>query len=302
MIDGLALDFAGTRAAARLAWRPDDRLWQRLHAARDLRALLDGARNAAVGNYLANVAAHAGSDAIDAAFRAQLRSRVAELAGWSPADWRPALLWCAHLVDVPAVAHLWSQPALPWMAADPVLARYAGTAPNDGARRALLLGGPLAPIGRALLTQAAPAEPSHAKPRAPADPAPLPRALQAWLDHWQSLWPRLDGDAREALAALRDEVLAHRRRFAQLPVADTQAARDAFAARVLARLRADPAQPVALFAYLVVLALDLERLRAECLRHAFDAAASVTSLTSLASMTSMPSATAATGSATGAAP
>ncbi len=241
MIDGLALDFAGTRAAARLAWRPDERLWQRLRAARGLRALLDTARNAAVGNYLANVAA--------------------------PHAWRPALQWCAHLLDVPAVAHLWTQPALPWMAADPVLARYAGAGLNDGARRALLVSGPLAPLGRALLLHAAPAA---APARASADPAPLPRALQAWLDHWQSLWPPLDGDARAALLALRDEVLAHRRRFAQLPVSDTQAAREAFAARVLARLRADPAQPVALFAYLVVLALDLERLRAECLLHAFD--------------------------------
>lgn len=273
MIDGLALDFAGTRAAARLAWRPDERLWQRLRAARGLRALLDTARNAAVGNYLANVAARADSPAIDAAFRAQLRSRVAELAGWSPQAWRPALLWCAHLADVPAVAHLWTQPALPWMAADPVLARYAGVGLNDGARRALLVSGPLAPLGRALLLHAAPAA---APVRASADPAPLPRALQAWLDHWQSLWPPLGGDGRAALLALRDEVLAHRRRFAQLPVADTQAAREAFATRVLARLRADPAQPVALFAYLLVLALDLERLRAECLMHAFDSDAADT--------------------------
>lgn len=267
MIDGLALDFAGTRAAARLAWRPDERLWQRLRAARGLRALLDTARNAAVGNYLANVAARDDSAAIDAAFRAQLRSRVSELAGWSPHPWRPALLWCAHLLDVPAVAHLWTQPALPWMATDPVLARYAGAGLNDGARRALLVSGPLAPLGRALLLHSTPAA---APARASADPAPLPRALQAWLDHWQSLWPPIGGDARAALLALRDEVLAHRRRFAQLPVTDTQAAREAFAARVLARLRADPAQPVALFAYLVVLALDLERLRAECLLHAFD--------------------------------
>lgn len=267
MIDGLALDFAGTRAAARLAWRPDERLWQRLRAARGLRALLDTARNAAVGNYLANVAARDDSAAIDAAFRAQLRSRVSELASWSPHPWRPALLWCAHLLDVPAVAHLWTQPALPWMAADPVLARYAGAGLNDGARRALLVSGPLAPLGRALLLHSTPAA---APARASADPAPLPRALQAWLDHWQSLWPPIGGDARAALLALRDEVLAHRRRFAQLPVTDTQAARETFAARVLARLRADPAQPVALFAYLVVLALDLERLRAECLLHAFD--------------------------------
>jgi hypothetical protein len=57
-----------------------------------------------------------------------------------------------------------------------------------------------------------------------------------------------------------------------LPPADTGAARAAFAARTLARLRTDPSRPLALFAFLVVLALDLERLRAECQAQAFDAA------------------------------
>jgi hypothetical protein len=279
MIDGLALDFTGARLAARLAWRPDDRLWARLHAARGLRSLLDAARTAAVGSYVSGLVPHAHSDDVDAAFRAQWRARVTEVAGWAPVAWRAAVQWTAHLVDVTAAAHLWTQAPLPWMHTDPVLLRYAA-ARGAGARRALLVSGPLAPLGRALLAHAVgvpgrrrahPGQPGHSADENTA----LPPALAAWIAHWQSLWPppslAFDAEQRADLHALVDDVLAHRRRFAQLPPADTGAARTTFAARTLARLRTDPSRPVALFAFLVVLALDLERLRAECQAQAFDA-------------------------------
>jgi hypothetical protein len=293
MIDGLTLDFTGARLAARLAWRPDDRLWTRLHAARGLRALLDAARSAAVGNYVSGLAAQAGSADVDAAFRAQWRARVTEVAGWAPVAWRAAVQWTAHLADVTAAAHLWTQAPLPWMQADPVLMRYAA-GQSAGTRRALLVSGPLAPLGRALLAHAAvasaidrgaagvpgrrrtqPGQRGQAADGAADHAAELPPALAAWIAHWQSLWPptslAFDAEQRADLHALVDDVLTHRRRFAQLPPADTVAARAAFAARTLARLRTDPSRPVALFAFLVVLALDLERLRAECQTQAFDA-------------------------------
>jgi hypothetical protein len=198
---------------------------------------------------------------------------VAELAGWAPVAWRAALRWTAHLADLAAVAHLWTQPPLRWMQTDPVLARYAAPA-TPGSRRASLITGSLAPLGRGLLTEAAAVERRGHSPRraAAADPAPLPAVARAWIAHWRTLWPQGAGSAAQhaALDALCAAVLAHRGRFAQLPPGDTTAAREAFAARVLARLRADPTQPVALFAYLALLALDLERLRAECLAQAFD--------------------------------
>lgn len=271
MIDGLTFDYAAARAAARLAWRPDDRLWQRLHAARGLRALLDTARAAPVGSYVSGIAVRAGAGEIDAAFRAQWRARVAELAGWAPAGWHAALSWCARLIDLPAVAALWNGERARWMQADPLLARYAGApgtpVPTRAALHAALIAGPLAPLGRALfLIDAAPvARGPHA-----GSAELLPAALRAWRRHWRALWPACDAAQRSALDVLERDVLAHRARFAQLPAADTQAARDAFAARTLARMRADPSQPVALFAWLLVLALDLERLRAEALLRALE--------------------------------
>lgn len=272
MIDGLTLDYAGSRTMARLAWRPDSRLWQRLHAASSLHALLERARSAAVGNYLSGVARVADCDDVDAAFRTQWRARVAELAGWSPAPWRDAVRWSAHLADVGGVAHLWHAGPLRWMRTDPVFARYVDG--NTAMRRASLTTGPLAPLGTALATHAAHTEPiepaEHDSVTArPAARAPgtdvLPSALAAWLAHWRALWPSTTAGERDDLERLVALTRAHRQRFATVAVGDTGAAREAFAERVTAHLRADPSRPAALFAYLLLVALDLERLRAECL-------------------------------------
>lgn len=273
MIDGLTLDYAGSRAMARLAWRPDQRLWQRLHAASSLHALLERARSAAVGNYLSGVARIAGCDDVDAAFRAQWRARVAELAGWSPAPWRAAVRWSAHLADVSGVAHLWIAAPLRWMRTDAVFARYADG--NTAMRRVALTAGPLAPLGQALASLAvsdsnvADGGDVRTVMRTPGAEV-QPRALAAWLAHWRALWPATRAVERADLDDLVALTRAHRQRFAALPVADTGAAREAFAERVTARLRADPSRPVALFAYLMLVALDLERLRAECLLRVVD--------------------------------
>lgn len=274
MIDGLTLDYAGSRAMARLAWRPDQRLWQRLHAAGSLHALLERARSAAIGNYLSGVARVADCDGVDAAFRTQWRARVAELAGWSPSPWRAAITWTAHLADVSGVAHLWMAPPLRWMRTDAVFAHYADG--NTATRRAALTTGPLAALGQALLSvdrsDGTPADAADARPvvRPPATDL-LPRTLAAWLAHWRTLWPVTPASEHADLDGLIALARAHRQRFAALPVADTGAAREAFAERVSARLRADPSRPVALFAYLLLIALDLERLRAECLLRVVDA-------------------------------
>ena len=273
MIDGLTLDYAGSRAMARLAWRPDQRLWQRLHAAGSLHALLERARSAAVGNYLSGVARAADCDGVDAAFRTQWRARVAELAGWSPAPWRPAIAWTAHLADVSGVAHLWIAPPLRWMRTDAVFARYADG--NTATRRTALTTGPLAALGQALLAvdrnDCTPADAADARPVVrPTAADVLPRTLAAWLSRWRALWPTTPASEQADLDELVALTRAHRQRFAALPVADTSAAREAFSERVSARLRADPSRPVALFAYLLLIALDLERLRAECLLRVVD--------------------------------
>jgi hypothetical protein len=264
VITGLSFDYAGARSAARLAWRPPERLWQQLHTARGLPALLEAARSAPVGAYVSGVADHATLDDIDLAFRTQLRARIAEAAQWVPAGWRAALLWTQWLPDLPAIAHLWRDgPAADWMRADAALGAVA--AADGTARRDALLAGPLAPIARALAQSEQPLDAAAALRRLRRRAAPmLPPALAGWLAHWRTLWPDAPAGERAALERLVALARAHRTHFAHAHVQDAAAERAAFDARVTHVLRTHPAEPVALLAYLLLVALDLERLRGEC--------------------------------------
>jgi hypothetical protein len=258
MIDGLPIEFAHARIGARLGQRPDERLWQHLNAARGVPALLDAMRASPAAGYVTGVAVPGEADQIDLAFRLQLRARIAEAAAWSPEDWRSAVAWTRHLVDLPALVHLLgTQPPPRWVGDDPTLAPFA--LPDHAERVDALRSSPLAPIVEAMLHP--PAEAAlRAVARARRSPS-LHLALQAWRSHWHGLWPAPRRGSADALEQLIDIVERHWRRFGGLHLDDAQAARDALALRVKALLRQHPAQPATLFAYLVVVALDLERLR-----------------------------------------
>lgn len=106
MIAGLPLEYAATRTAARLAQRPSDAQWRQWHAERGLTVLLDAVRGSNAAPAVSGVGANAHVDAIELAFRVQLRTRIAECADWAPDEWRAAVLWTQRLVDLPLVAHL----------------------------------------------------------------------------------------------------------------------------------------------------------------------------------------------------
>ncbi len=274
MIAGLPIEYAYARACARLAQRPDERLWTQLHSARSVGAALEAVRGSAAAAYLSGVTWPAPLADLELAFRQQWRTRVDELARWAPDPWRAALRWTAHLVDLPALVHLLGDelPA-PWIAADPVLAPYAH--PQRGERRAALAAGPLAAVALAVETAEPPPRRLDAAAR---QRARLHSAVRAWETEWRARWPVLDDEARASIERLAALVRAHLARFAALTVEDAPAARQRLGAEVAALLRHCPAQPAALFAYLALAALDLERLRAEILvRAAFRTATAAAS-------------------------
>lgn len=271
MIDGLALEYAHARIGARFAARPDERLWLRLRTARNLPAALDAARESNAAAYVGGIALPGHLDSIELALRTHLRLRIAEVARWAPDGWRAAVLWTQTLIDLPALLHLIGEEAPPaWIAADPELARY-GIAPAL-ARREALRSGPHAPIVAALLRDApAPAVAAAPRARTGAQAVPAHAARQAWLREWRRRWPSAQwrgGGERGALEALARELEAHVQRFGAASPQDALAARETLHQRMRALLRRCPAEPVALFAYLVVVALDVERLRGEFVRHA----------------------------------
>ncbi|MFN3565096.1 MAG: hypothetical protein ACK4V1_03810, partial [Burkholderiaceae bacterium] len=126
MIAGLPIEYAHARASARLAQRPDDRLWTQIGSARSVGAALEAVRSGPAAAYASGVTWPAPLADVELAFRQHWRTRVDEVARWAPDAWRAALRWTAYLIDLPALVHLLGEePMPPWVGADPVLAPYA---------------------------------------------------------------------------------------------------------------------------------------------------------------------------------
>ncbi len=253
-----SLEYGYARLSARLAVRPDERLWRQLRSARSLQAAIDAVRGSAAAPYVAGVAMRGTIDEIELALRQHLRARIRETVSWAPQAWRAALRWTETLADLPAVQHLLGEAPPPrWMNADPHLSAYA--AGDRNGRRTRLSSGTLAPL-------AAAAHETHAAPRrgrAPRRSIDLHPLLRAWLTQWQQRWPACSAEQRAGLLLLQRTVQAHLLAFASLPAEATAAARERLGERLRRQLHDAAGQPAAPFAYLLLVALDLERLRGE---------------------------------------
>jgi hypothetical protein len=227
-------EYGLARLHARLAWRASEPTWQRLHAARSLPALLDVARGTTLAPYVAGVAANATLLQIDLAFQTQLRSRIDEVAGWMPAAWQPAARWIATLLDLPAQLHK----------------QNTGSSSDQ-------------PISAPAPAAAAEHGPHNARPAPVRQRALLHPALAVWLHAWQQRWPTVC----PALQAWSQRLAAD---FTALAAADPVTApglREQMAMRLASDLHARSAAPqIAPFAFLALLALDLKRLRGDCVR------------------------------------
>lgn len=268
MISGLPLEYASARVWTRLSERPDEKLWQQARAAKSLPSLAEAVRASRTASMVSGIPRAVDADAIELAFRQQLRTRIDELARWSPEPWQGAVSYTRHLVDLPALLRLMSdEPPPRWMAADPELARYVH--PRATERRGELRAGPLAEIaadidGGGPRNSPSAAAATRARPAA----ATIHLALAAWERAWRARWPRVRADGTSSLEELVGLLRRHLLRFGSLPQEETAAARHALADRLAAFLRRAADQPAALFAYVALLALDLERLRAQFVRHA----------------------------------
>jgi hypothetical protein len=264
VIVGLPIEYAHARLSARLAQRPDERVWTQLHSARSVGAALEVARGSVAAAYVSGVTWPAPLADLELAFRQQWRTRVEEMARWTPDAWTDAVRWTAHLVDLPALVHLLGDESVPpWIAGDPELALYAQSDRNE--RRAAIDSGPLAPIAAAVEA----IEPAPRRLDAAAwQRARLHAAFRAWQDGWRARWPACNDEARAGLERLAAIVRNHLAHFGALHVDDADAARIRLVADLATLLRRSAAQPAALFCYLALVALDLERLRGEIVARA----------------------------------
>ena len=247
MIECGSLEYAQARLQSRHGQRAGETAWQRLETAREFGALLDVARRTALRPWLVGIGTPASAHQIEAVLRAHWRKAVAEIAGWMPAPWQPAVLWCAVLADLPVLQHLarGGEPQ-PWMLDDPEYRPLCAVPPE---RRAAVLAA------------------GHFAPLAPAWSAPSLLA-QAWHAAWVRRLPQRPRDADEGLKQVASLLLAHGRSFAAAPPGSGALLRRALQARLSLLLRHTTLEPAAVFIHVALCALDFERLRGELLRRA----------------------------------
>lgn len=91
----------------------------------------------------------------------------------------------------------------------------------------------------------------------------VPSGRAAWHAAWRRLWPVAVGPDAEALERLTRAIEAHLLQFSRLPPDEAPAARRALEREAARSFRRQAFRPAAAFAYLLLVALELERLRAE---------------------------------------
>jgi hypothetical protein len=240
-----SLEYAQARLNARHGQRLHEADWRRIEALRPFGPLLELARGTALRPWLAGITADSTVHQVESTLRGHWRAVVAEVAGWMPGPWQPALAWWAVLPDLAPLQHLARQgePA-PWMRDDSAWRELCEAEPES--RPARLAAGPLAALAVAWSA-----------------PQTLARAWQA---EWQRRWPQRRPDADDILEQVVRALLDHGTAFAAAAPGQGWLLRGSLRARLALLLRRATLEPAAAFIHLALCALDLERLRAELVR------------------------------------
>lgn len=242
--------YAQARLQARLSRLPTAADWQRLSSARTLSAYLEEARVTGLIDWVRSFSGLSQAHELDRGCRALALETAVTVADWSPAGWRAAIEWVAWLPWLPQLEHLARGETLPdWSTLD---GRLRGLIGEDGA----------------LDPQAWDAS-GLAALSAETGASGVSLALGArWQTAWRERWPTCRGRCRRDLDGFSRLIQSHLERFRGAPSASAWDLREALRDRLRAYLHQHPVQPVALFAYIAIVFLDLERLRGALLRRA----------------------------------
>ncbi len=222
-----------------------------LEAVKSLDHFLDRARLTSLRHFIDRLNAPMSSHAIERALRVEWRDYVAEVAAWAPPTWQPAVIWVAYIPDLLVLDRLLSGDAPGWTRDDPIFAPFASSEPEK--RVAVLDDSPFAPLSPANDRGATMSE--------------------RWLTQWRALWPHRCAVDCRWLDELAKTVADHFGQLARAGVQETSIRYRHDLARAVTRMfRRRSGTPVALFAHLVLLALDLERLRGGVMRRRLFAA------------------------------
>ena len=243
MVSTARYAYLQARLQARHGARNDEATWRRLQGTGDFANYLQLAQQTALRPWV--VSMHAGQDSseIEQVLRRQYRQHIEEVAGWVPAAWRPSVRWLLRLADLPALRHLLAgEPAPAWLRDDPQLRAFASE------HTTIRMDSMLQSDCRVLV-------------KAWQAGTPL---WNAWLEHWQSLWPNATGERRgmdEILRLMRHEMHA----LLEQSHGHGQDRIEALQARLVSAFRRYSFLPAAAFLHLGLTSLDVARLRGDLL-------------------------------------
>jgi hypothetical protein len=224
--------YAQTRIQAAYARLPGPAFWQEVEGLEG-RAALQKIQASGLAVALEGLPPTAPAREIEDHIRHHLRQQILLTADWAPPAWRPAVHDVAVLPDLPALDAYWR-----------------------GHLPATSLAGDL----KEQLEQAGRAKHRLERLQDRLKNRPDQPLRVLWLDEWRPLWASLPGSG--SVARLVEHMEQHLAQFSRLPAEDAWPARDRLWAVMAHTLHMHAFEPVVLFAYLVLAALALERLRA----------------------------------------
>ena len=244
MRTALGFAYAQARLQARCADLPGETEWRRLAGARSLGAYLEDARAGPLRPWVKGFSALSGAHDLERGIRSLAWEQVQEAASWVPRPWRPAVQWVAWLPFLMVLEQIArGRPLPPWTRQDPRLRELLD---DSGAPSPLAL----QQRGLSRLT-------------APGDAAAL---TTRWMREWQARWPGRTRGPRHPLRSFCRELGHHLAAFRQAGPDTAWTLRHQLREGLRLRLHQHLLEPLAIFLYLALILLDLERLRGELVR------------------------------------
>jgi len=246
----VSIDFAyaQARVQACLGARLPEAGWRMLESIRGLAPFLAAIRNTALAPKVRHFSAAVTPHAIERTLRDDWRDQVGAVARWVPEPWSPAVEWAAWLPYLEAIAGLMrDEPVLAWMRDDGVLRAIA--IDDRSARLRAIDDSPFGVL---------------------ADSGAPGTVHTRWFARWAALAPDTSADEEAGLQALtatvRDYLDTARGQSAS-PGAPRNA-RARVTGRAIRLVHSRVEEPVVVFCHLLLVALELQRLRGSLLRRA----------------------------------
>jgi len=236
------LEYACARVGARMGERPDEAAWRAIAGIRGFAAFLEAARTPPFRRWTGGIAADGDPHGVEAVLLGHWRTLVDEVCVWMPEKWHAAISWVGALGDLPVAQYLARGGVpLPWMRDDPVYRELSRS------------GGP--PTSGTLVPLAA----TWTSPEG---------FFRAWTEEWSLRVPDLADAEPGAISDYTRLLTAGRAAPLDAPAGDGMPARRALSSRLIALYRRAMLDPAAVFIFLALSALDIERLRGELVRRA----------------------------------